>query len=187
MWYIHFESLLIWISSVFSLRVRNVKLILSTLYTSCSSILFIFPYAVSLSPASVQCHRCGSPHEAAAAWQQHGQQHGRLQPSEQAEPDTQDGPESGPGWPDSASSEPKHRPGSQEPEHQLSCWQTFVSGQQLNSSTQGMWVSDNLISGTTRTKEQSYIQHVQVAYVFLSLTSQQKIIAVSYFPCILNN
>lgn len=73
----------------------------------------VFLYRRS-SPASVQCHRRGSAHEAAAAWQQHGEQHGHLQPAEQAEPDA----EAGPGGPEPASSEPKRRPGGAGPEHQ---------------------------------------------------------------------
>lgn len=70
-----------------------------------------------LFPASLQCHRRGSAHEAAAAWQQHGEQHGCLQPTKQAEP----GPEAGPGGPEPGGSEPKCRPGSTEPEPQHGC------------------------------------------------------------------
>lgn len=67
-----------------------------------------------LSPASVQCHSRGSAHEAAAAWQQHGEQHGRLQPAEPVA-------EAGAGGPEPAGPGPKHRPDSTEPELQHGC------------------------------------------------------------------
>lgn len=71
-----------------------------------------FPFLFFFYLASIQCHSCGSAHETAAAWQQHGEQHGNHQPTEQTEPDA----EAGPSRSKPASSEPKHQPGRTEPE-----------------------------------------------------------------------
>lgn len=63
-----------------------------------------------LASASFQRHRRGPPHEAAAAGQQHGEQHGRLQHAEAS-----------PGEPEPVCPAPKRRPDAAEPEPEHVC------------------------------------------------------------------
>lgn len=89
-----------------------------------------------LPPASLQCHRGGAAHEAPAAWQQHGQQHGLLQSTDQVEPGTEAGPAS-PGRP-----KPEQWPASAEPGSRRCPHQSIHHRQQHDSSSQRMWVEN---------------------------------------------